>query len=56
MYRRADFSRADYLDYYVHSHSRFGLASPLADYYQNYLDQEAGREMAQQFGLNVPRG
>ena len=38
MYRHTDFSRADYLDYYVHIHSRFGLASPLADYYQNYLD------------------
>jgi hypothetical protein len=54
MYRLADFSHAEYLDYYVHSHSRFGLASPLADYYQNYLDQEAGQEMAQGFGLNVP--
>ncbi len=53
MYRRTDFSRADYLDYYVHSHSRFGLASPLADYYQNYLDQDGGRELAQLFGLNV---
>jgi hypothetical protein len=52
MYRRANFLRADYLDYYVHSHSRFGLASPLADYYQNYLDQEGGRELAQLFGLN----
>jgi hypothetical protein len=52
MYRRTDFSRADYLDYYVHSHSRFGLASPLADYYQNYLDEDAGRVLAQQFGLN----
>ncbi len=52
MYRRTDFSRADYLDYYVHSHSRFGLASPLADYYQNYLDEDAGRVLAQLFGLN----
>jgi hypothetical protein len=52
MYRRADFSRADYLDYYVHRHSRFGLASPLADYYQNYLDEDGGQALAQQFGLN----
>jgi hypothetical protein len=52
MYRRDDYSRADYLDYYVHSHYQFGLASPLADYYQNYLDLEGGRELAQLFGLN----
>jgi hypothetical protein len=52
MYRRDDYSRADYLDYYVHSHYQFGLASPLADYYQNYLDLEGGRELAQLFGLD----
>jgi hypothetical protein len=52
MVRRADFSHADYLDYYVHSHSRFGLASALADYYQNYLDHEAGEDMARLFGFN----
>jgi hypothetical protein len=53
MVRRADFSYADYLDYYVHSHSQFGLASPLADYYQNYLDHEAGQDMARLFGFNA---
>ncbi len=52
MYRLPHFTRADYLDYYVHSHSRFGVATPLADYYQNYLDQEASRELAKQFGVN----
>ena len=46
MFRRSDYSRADYLDYYVHRHYRFGIASPLADYYQNYLDAEGGRELA----------
>ena len=44
---------SDYLDYYVHSHYRFGLATPLADYYQNYLDQEGGRELAELLGLNA---
>ena len=53
MYRRADYSRADYLDYYVHSHCQFGLATPLADYYQNYLDQEGGRELAELLGINA---
>ncbi|MEZ5503481.1 MAG: hypothetical protein R3E50_12820 [Halioglobus sp.] len=53
MYRRADFSRADYLDYYVHNHSRFGLASPLADYYQTYLDKESGRALATLFGMQA---
>jgi hypothetical protein len=53
MYRRADFSRADYLDYYVHSHYQFGVATPLADYYQNYLDHEGGRELAELFGINA---
>lgn len=52
MYRHADYSRADYLDYYVHSHYQFGLATPLADYYQNYLDLEGGRELAVLFGVN----
>lgn len=52
MYRSADYSRADYLDYYVHSHYQFGLATPLADYYQNYLDLEGGRELATLFGVN----
>lgn len=53
MYRREDFSRADYLDYYVHSHYRFGLATPLADYFQNYLDQSGGRELAALLGVNA---
>lgn len=53
MFRGADYSRADYLDYYVHSHYRFGIATPLADYYQNYLDQEGGRELAALFCVNA---
>ncbi len=51
MVRRQDFSQADYLDYYVHSHSRFGVATPLADYYQNYIDAPAGVRLAEVFGL-----
>lgn len=51
MARRQDFSQADYLDYYVHSHSRFGVASPLADYYQNYIDARAGVRLAGMLGL-----
>lgn len=53
MHRHASYSRADYLEYYAHSHSRFGLASPLADYYQTYLDQEGGRELATLFGVDA---
>jgi hypothetical protein len=53
MFRGEDYSRADYLDYYIHSHYRFGVATPLADYYQNYLDQEGGRELAALFGVNA---
>lgn len=53
MVRRADYSRADYLDYYVHSHYQFGLATPLADYYQNYLDHKGGRELVELFGINA---
>lgn len=53
MFRGEDYSRADYLDYYIHSHYRFGVATPLADYYQNYLDQEGGRELAVLFGVNA---
>ena len=52
MVRRQDFSQADYLDYYVHSHSRFGVATPLADYYQNYIDARAGARLAEVLGLN----
>lgn len=51
MVRRAGYSQADYLDYYVHSHARFGMATPLADYYQNYLDQGAGAQLAATWGL-----
>jgi hypothetical protein len=51
MYRKAGYSRADYLDYYIHSHYQFGLATPLADYYQNYLDQPGGREWAERIGV-----
>jgi hypothetical protein len=51
MYRRADFNHADYLDYYSNQHYRFGIATPLADYYQNYIDLEGSAETAGYFGL-----
>ena len=41
------------MDYYTHSHHRFGVATPLADYYQNYLDIEGGAELAGFLGLNA---
>jgi hypothetical protein len=53
MYRRQDYNRADYLDYYVHSHYQFGVATPLADYYQYYLDQEGGQNLAELFGVKA---
>jgi hypothetical protein len=53
MYRRPDYGRSDYLDYYVHSHCRFGLATPLADYFQNYLDPEGARELAALCGIGT---
>lgn len=53
MYRRPDYSCSDYLDYYVHSHYRFGLATPLADYVQNYLDAQGGREFAALCGIET---
>jgi len=51
MYRLAHFTRADYLDYYVHHHARFGTVTPLSDYFQNYLDLEASRDLAKQFAM-----
>lgn len=51
MERRADFSHADYLDYYANHHCRFGLASPLADYLQNYVEPVTTQALANQLGL-----
>ena len=53
MYRRDDFSRADYLDYYTHKHYQFGIATPLADYYQNYTDIAGSAGLADLFGVQA---
>ncbi len=53
MYRREDFNRADYLDYYTNSHYQFGIATPLADYYQNYVDIESSAELAKLLGVQA---
>lgn len=53
MYRRQDFSRADYMDYYCNSHYRFGIASPLAEYHQNYVDIESSTEISQIFDFQI---
>lgn len=51
MVRKKGYSRADYLDYYSNSHYRFGVATPLADYYQNYIDEQATTAAAGLFGF-----
>jgi hypothetical protein len=53
MRRRADFSRADYFDYYTHHHYRFGVATPLADYYQGYADPEGTAAWAERLGVRA---
>ena len=53
MYRREDFNRADYMDYYINSHYQFGVATPLADYYQNYVDLEGSAALAKLLGLQA---
>lgn len=51
MYRRDDYSRSDYLDYYTHHHYQFGVKTPLADYYQNYINPDTTQALASLFGL-----
>ena len=53
MYRREDYSRADYMDYYINNHYQFGVATPLADYYQNYIDIEGSAALADLFGIQA---
>lgn len=52
MYRRDDYSRSDYLDYYVHSHYQFGVTTPLADYYHNYIAPGDTQALASQLGIH----
>ena len=53
MYRREDFNRADYMDYYINNHYQFGVATPLADYYQNYVDFEGSAALAELLGVQA---
>ncbi len=53
MYRRDDYSRSDYLDYYTHHHYQFGVTTPLADYYQNYINPDTTQALASLFGLQA---
>jgi hypothetical protein len=52
MVRRADFSPADYSDYYLHYHKRFGLITPAIEgYSQNMIDQPSSKNLCQKSGL-----
>lgn len=52
MVKRADFTVADYNDYYSNYHCRMGLHTPaIAGYSQNYVDLDASQALAQQLGL-----
>lgn len=52
MVRRKGFSSADYCDYYLNSHSRFGLATPGIDRYsQNLVDPESSVMLCEKAGL-----
>ncbi|MCB1674724.1 MAG: EthD domain-containing protein [Halioglobus sp.] len=53
MYRRKNFSRADYLDYYAHHHYRFGMETPGVDYYQTYVCPESCAALAKLLGLEA---
>ena len=53
MLKKPQMSVADYNDYYVNYHSRFGLHTPgIAGYRQNYVDHAASQAMARQLGLS----
>jgi hypothetical protein len=52
MVRRADFSPADYSDYYLHYHKRFGMITPgIEAYSQNMIDQPSSKKLCQKSGL-----
>ena len=54
MRRKAHTSRASYLDYYFHQHSRFGPATPnIAGYTQFHIDPAASAAVAAQVGLGT---
>ena len=52
MRRRAHTTHAAYIDYYFHSHSRFGFATPnIAGYTQFHVDDIASASAASRLGL-----
>ena len=56
MRRKAHTTRADYLDYYFHSHSRFGLMTPnISGYTQFHVDPELSIQAATRLGLGSTR-
>lgn len=54
MVKKPEFSDADYLDYYVHRHSRMGPKTPgIAGYSQNYIDPSGSKSIAALLGLQT---
>ena len=52
MVRRADFSPADYSDYYLHYRKRFGMITPgIEAYSQNIIDQPSSKKLCETSGL-----
>jgi hypothetical protein len=52
MVRRSDFSLADYSDYYLAQHKRFGMITPgIESYCQNMIDQPASKKLSEQSRL-----
>jgi hypothetical protein len=52
MRRKAHTTRASYLDYYFHQHSRFGFATPnIAGYTQFHVDPVVSETVARRLGL-----
>ncbi|MFK7974678.1 MAG: hypothetical protein AB8C02_00990 [Halioglobus sp.] len=53
MARAKHFSPSDYLDYYMNSHYRFGVVTPLANYIQNYVDAPTTTALASRLGMQA---
>ena len=52
MLRRPDFSPADYADYYLNYHRRFGLITPgIEGYSQNMVDLSSSKKLCEQLNL-----
>jgi hypothetical protein len=53
MKRRTNLCRADYFDYYMNSHYRFGMQTRGIGYTQNYVDSEESARLAQEAGFQL---